>query len=230
MKENNKKAIILLSGGLDSVTTAAIAKSYGYTLHTVTFRYGQRHNIEISLAEKNSALFEAEKHIVIDIPTGVFNSALTGQGDVPRDEDPSLDEIPVTYVPARNILFLSYAVAYGESNSIYDIFIGANAVDYSGYPDCRPEFFNSFQNMVNKGTKAGVEGSPFLIHTPIIDMTKAEIIKKGIALGVDYSMTHSCYDPDENGLACGHCDSCSLRRNGFIEAKIPDPTRYILDE
>jgi 7-cyano-7-deazaguanine synthase len=226
MNKENKKALILLSGGLDSVTTAAIARAEGYSIDTLTFNYGQRHNVEIALAEINSKLLNANKHVVIDIPIGVFSSALTGQGDVPRDEDPMSTDIPVTYVPARNILFLSYAVAYAESHEIYDIFIGANAVDYSGYPDCRPEFFHSFQEMINKGTKAGVEGLPFTIHTPIIDKTKAEIIKMGIILGVDYSLTHSCYDPDEKGLACGHCDSCILRRNGFIEAEISDPTRY----
>ncbi len=222
------KAVILLSGGLDSATVAGIAISEDFELYALSFNYGQRHGIELECSGKVAAFFKIKNHITIDIPAEIFNSALVKNSGIAVPKS-GLDplKIPSTYVPARNILFLSYALAAAESFGASDIFIGANAVDYSGYPDCRPEFFTSFENMANIGTKAAIEGKPFKIHTPIIDLKKAEIIKKGISLGIDYSITHSCYDPDASGLACGACDSCILRRNGFADAGIPDPTKYI---
>ena len=222
------KAVILLSGGLDSATVAGIAYSEGYDLYALSFNYGQRHGIELECSGKVADFFKIKHHIMIDIPADIFKSALVKNSGiaVPKSGVDPL-KIPSTYVPARNILFLSYALAAAESFGASDIFIGANAVDYSGYPDCRPEFFSSFEQMANIGTKAAIEGKPFKIHTPIINLKKAEIIIKGISLGIDYSITHSCYDPDASGLACGACDSCILRRNGFIDAGIPDPTKYI---
>ncbi len=226
--EMKKKALVLLSGGLDSATAAAIAENEGFELAAMTFRYGQRHEVEISSAKELAAYFKIEKHIIIDIPTEIFRSALTSSqpGAVPRNREINTDEIPDTYVPARNILFLTYALAYCESMGASDIFIGANAVDYSGYPDCRPEFFVKFEEMAKAGTKMGVQGIPFYIHTPLLEMTKSEIILRGTELGIDYFMTHSCYDPDPDGASCGECDSCILRRKGFLDAGIPDPTRY----
>jgi 7-cyano-7-deazaguanine synthase len=223
-----KKGIILLSGGLDSATTAAIAIDMGYTLSALTFYYGQRHEIEIKFAERLADFFKIDNHVKASIPIEIFRSALIREWgiEVPKNRDIDADEIPETYVPARNILFLAYALAYGESSGAYDIFIGANAVDYSGYPDCRPEFFEAFKIMADKGTKAGAEGNGFTIHTPIIDMTKTDIIKEGTRLGVDYSLTHSCYDPSAEGFSCGSCDSCILRHQGFINAGVADPTRY----
>jgi 7-cyano-7-deazaguanine synthase len=223
-----KKAVILLSGGLDSATVAGIASNEGFELYALSFNYGQRHGIELECSRKVAAFFNIKNHIIIDIPSDIFKSALIKNSGIaiPKSGIDPL-EIPSTYVPARNILFLSYALAAAESFGASDIFIGANAVDYSGYPDCRPEFFRSFEKMANIGTKAAVEGKPFKIHIPLIDFKKSDIIKKGISLGIDYSITHSCYDPDPDGLACGKCDSCILRRNGFIDAGIKDPAEYI---
>ncbi|HOO72118.1 MAG TPA: 7-cyano-7-deazaguanine synthase QueC [Spirochaetota bacterium] len=224
----NKTAVVLLSGGLDSATTAAIARDSGYDLHALTFFYGQRHGIEIECAKKIASSLSVGNHVFINIPAEIFKSALvTGSSiDVPKNRNAVDNDIPATYVPARNIIFLSYALAYGESIGARDIFIGANAVDYSGYPDCRPEFFEAFSSMANIGTRAGVEGSPFSVHTPLLFLKKSEIILKGTALGVDYSLTHSCYDPDGEGMSCGLCDSCLIRMKGFRDAGVPDPTRY----
>jgi 7-cyano-7-deazaguanine synthase len=222
----SQKAVILLSGGIDSATTAAIALSRGFELHALIFYYGQKHRIEIEAAKKLAGFFGISS-TVIELPPGIFRSALTdSEREVPKNRKPGDTSIPDTYVPARNIIFLSYALAFGESIGARHIFIGANAVDYSGYPDCRPEFFHAFQEMADRGTKAGVSGRGFIIETPIIDMTKAEIIQKGFSLGVDYSLTHSCYDPAPDGCACGACDSCRIRKKGFIAAGVPDPTRY----
>jgi 7-cyano-7-deazaguanine synthase len=222
-----QKAVILLSGGIDSATTAAIALSRGFELHALIFSYGQRHRIEIESAKKLVALFSIRSHTIIELPSGIFRSALTNSGsEVPKNREPGDTRIPDTYVPARNIIFLSYALAFAESIGARHIFIGANAVDYSGYPDCRPEFFHAFQEMADRGTEAGVSGRGFIIETPLIDMTKAEIIQKGTSLGVDYSLTHSCYDPGPDGSACGACDSCLIRKKGFLGAGVPDPTRY----
>lgn len=224
----SKKGIILLSGGLDSATAAAIAISRGYTLSAMTFLYDQRHKVEVSFAEKLAAFFKVEQHIKVEIPAEIFRSALTPASgiSVPKNRDVDSDDIPETYVPARNIIFLSYALAYAESTGAEGIFIGANAVDYSGYPDCRPEFFDAFKKMADAGTKAGVEGRGVNIYTPLMTLKKYEIIKTGVALGVDYSLTHSCYDPYDDGSSCGNCDSCILRKRGFFEAGVPDPTRY----
>lgn len=223
------KAVVLLSGGIDSTTTLAIAKEQGFQVSAISFRYGQRHQLELEAARKIANYFQAKQHIIIDVDLrAIGGSALTDDLDVPKQRNLTTDslEIPVTYVPARNIIFLSLALAWAETLQAYDIFIGANVVDYSGYPDCRPEFIAAFQQMANVGTKAGVEGNQFTIHTPLIRMTKAQIIQQGVALGVDYSMTLSCYDPAPNGKCCGVCDSCLLRKKGFQEAGIPDPTAY----
>lgn len=225
-----KNAVILSSGGLDSTTVLAIAKSQGYELYSLSFSYGQRHDIELQAAEKVAASMGVKRHLVsrVDLkPIG--GSALTDKIAVPKDRGEShmAETIPVTYVPARNTIFLSYALAWAEVLGVWDIFIGVNAIDYSGYPDCRPEYIQAFEAMANLATRTAVEGKGrFRIRTPLIDMTKAQIIKAGTALGVDYGMTHSCYDPSPQGLACGSCDSCILRRNGFAAAGIPDPTRY----
>jgi len=224
----NKKGVILLSGGLDSATVAAIAIKEGFSLSAITFFYSQRHEVEIKFAEKLAEHFKIENHLKISIPAEIFKTALTSESaiDVPKNREIGSSEIPETYVPARNIIFLSYALAYAESTGAENIFIGANAVDYSGYPDCRPEFFTAFKKMANAGTKAGVEGRGFTIHTPLMHLYKHEIIKLGTELGVDYSLTHSCYDPSIDGASCGECDSCFLRIKGFAEAGVPDPTRY----
>lgn len=225
-----KKAVVLLSGGLDSTTTLAFARKQGYAIYALTFRYGQRHAVEIECAKRIAESFGVEEHIIIDIDLRKFGgSALTADIDVPRnrDEDSIGEGIPVTYVPARNTIFLSFALAWAEVLKVEDIFIGVNAVDYSGYPDCRPEYIASFEQMANLATKAGVEGTLHLtIHTPLISMTKAEIIRMGIELGVDYSMTITCYDPAPDGRSCGACDACLLRHKGFLDAGIPDPTQY----
>jgi len=224
-----KSAIILSSGGLDSTTVMAIAQKEGYTIHSLSFNYGQRHLFELDAAERVAAIYGASHHIVkVDLrPIG--GSALTADIDVPKSGNNKIagDCIPVTYVPARNTIFLSYALAWAEVKEANDIFIGVNAVDYSGYPDCRPEYIEAFERMANLATKAGVEGEKINIRTPLIDLSKAEIIKTGTDLGVDYSITHSCYDPSEQGLACGKCDSCILRKKGFYKADVPDPTCYI---
>jgi 7-cyano-7-deazaguanine synthase len=222
----SKKAIVLLSGGLDSTTTLAFALSEGFEPYTMTFRYGQRHKVELEAAERVSKSLGAGRHIVIDLNLReIGGSALTADIRVPKGRKEMVG-IPVTYVPARNIIFLSMALAWAEVIGASDIFIGVNALDYSGYPDCRPGFVEAFERMANLGTKAGVEGKRFKIHTPLIRMTKAEIIKKGIELGIDYSITHSCYDPTPEGLPCGECDSCLLRKKGFEEAGARDPLRY----
>ena len=224
------KAVVLLSGGLDSTTTLAIARSEGYETYALSFRYGQRNNIEIRCAENNARLLGAKQHTIIDIDLRIFGaSALTADIDVPKDRSDKLmaATIPITYVPARNTIFLSYALSWAEVLSSDTIFTGVNAVDYSGYPDCRPEYIQAYQKMANLATRAGVEGKTEIkICTPLIEKTKAEIIKIGTYLGVDYSLTLSCYDPDSDGRACGRCDSCQLRKRGFAEAAIPDPTRY----
>jgi len=222
-----KRAVVLSSGGLDSTTVMAIARSEGFDIYSLSFHYGQRHSIELEAASTVSEAFGAIKHLVIGIDlTSIGGSALTDDIDVPkgRCEDEMQKKIPVTYVPARNTIFLSYALAWAEVLGASDIFIGVNAVDYSGYPDCRPEYIEAFERMANLATRAGVENNARLaIRTPLIRMTKAEIIKTGIQLNVDYSMTHSCYDPSPEGKTCGQCDSCLLRKKGFAEAGIPDP-------
>jgi len=230
---SRKKAVVLLSGGIDSTTVMAIAKQEGFEIFSLSFFYGQRHFFEIEAARKVADTLGAKKHLIIDIDLKkIGGSALTDNNiDVPkyRNTQSMADEIPVTYVPARNTIFLSYALAWAEVLQSSDIFIGVNAIDYSGYPDCRPEYIESFERMANLATKAGVEGRIKLkIRTPLISMTKAEIIKKGLELGVDYSLTRSCYDPSSDNLACGQCDSCLLRKQGFEDAGIIDPTKYII--
>jgi 7-cyano-7-deazaguanine synthase len=228
MKKIRKKAVILLSGGLDSATTLAIAKSQGFDCYAMTFRYGQRHSVEQKAAVKIAKFFGA-KHLIIDVNPAVFrNSALTDKSiKVPMGRKIDAAKIPVTYVPARNTLFLSYALAMAESIGAFDIFIGVNSQDYSGYPDCRPEFVKAYQKTANLATAAAVQKKGrYKIHTPIIKMTKAQIIKTGTKLGVDYSLTHSCYNPDKKGTACGKCDSCQLRLKGFAQAKLKDPVKY----
>lgn len=226
-----KKAVVLLSGGLDSTTTLAIARDEGYDTYTMSFRYGQRHTVEFQCAKNVAKALGAKRHIVVDIDLRTFGaSALTADIEVPKDrpETEMGNEIPVTYVPARNTIFLSYALAWAEVLIADTIFIGANIIDYSGYPDCRPEYIEAYETLANLATQAGVEGKTKLkIRAPLIDKTKAEIIQIGVAFGVDYSLTLSCYDPDTEGNACGGCDSCLLRKKGFKEAGIPDPTRYI---
>ena len=222
-------AVVLLSGGLDSTTVLAIARDQGFLCHTLAFDYGQRHRHELQACNQISTSFGASTHKVFTLDIGQFGgSALTASDiEVPKDRDESaMDDIPVTYVPARNLVFLSIALGYAETLGATDLFIGVNAVDYSGYPDCRPEFIDSFTRTANLATKIGVDGNAIRVHTPLIDLTKAQIIQRGIELGVDYGLTHSCYDPDESGNACGRCDSCVLRRNGFAAAGVPDPTRY----
>lgn len=222
------KAVVLLSGGLDSATVLAIARRDGFTLHALSFDYGQRHRVELDAAKKLAAAFGAE-HSVMSFDLRQFGaSALTGNIDVPKDRPESQisNGIPVTYVPARNTIFLSFALGLAEVIGSGDIFVGVNALDYSGYPDCRPEFIDAFQRLAGLATKAGVEGQRIRIHAPLIQMSKAQIITTGSELGVDYSLTSSCYDPSPEGLACGHCDSCQLRRKGFTEARITDPTTY----
>ena len=227
---SSRKAVVLLSGGLDSTTVLAIAQSQGFVAHAMTFRYGQRHEIEIDAAKKIAAQRGVEKHVITDIDLRVFGgSALTSNIDVPKGR--SLDEmghgIPVTYVPARNTIFLSFALAWAEVLGSSDIFIGVNALDYSGYPDCRPEYIEAYQRMANLATKAGIEGTQKLkIHTPLISLSKAQIIKKGMELRVDYSQTSTCYDPSPDGAACGRCDACQLRLKGFAENRIADPAVY----
>ncbi|MFO8101757.1 MAG: 7-cyano-7-deazaguanine synthase QueC [Dehalococcoidia bacterium] len=225
-----RKAVVLLSGGLDSTTTLAIAKDEGYSLYALTFRYGLRHEFEIEAAQRVARAYGVADHIVIDINLRSFGgSVLTGEGEVPKDcpSDRLGNGIPPTYVPARNTIFLSFALARAEVIGSTDIFIGVNALDYSGYPDCRPEYIEAFQNMANLATRAATAGNRFVtIHTPLIDLTKAQIIRKGTDLGADYSITHSCYDPTEDGNPCGRCDACQLRLKGFWEAGMADPLKY----
>lgn len=222
-----KRAIVLSSGGLDSTTVMAITKSRGFEIYSLSFNYGQRHGIELEAAAKVAAAMGARKHVVLDIDLKMFGgSALTAPIDVPKDRDERRmrGDIPITYVPARNTIFLSCALGWAEVIGAEDIFIGVNAIDYSAYPDCRPEFIQAFERLAALATKAGIEdGARIKIRTPLINMSKAQIIQKGSALGVDYSITRSCYDPTPEGLACGRCDSCQLRKKGFAQAGIPDP-------
>ncbi len=230
MPKKSMKAVVLLSGGLDSTTTLALAKKQGFDLYALTFDYGQRHRIELDKAQKIAKIFGVNDHQTVKIDLRQFGgSALTDSIEVPidRDQETMAANIPVTYVPARNTIFLSFCLAYAEVSGASDIFIGVNAVDYSGYPDCRPEFITAFEALANLATKAAVEGKErFKIHTPLIKLTKAEIIQKGLELGVDYSMTHSCYNPGEDGKSCGVCDSCQLRLKGFQDAGVQDPIEY----
>ena len=224
------KAVVLSSGGLDSTTAIAIACSEGFEVYSLSFDYGQRHAFELKAAQKVAQYFQVARHLVIGIDLhAIGGSALTDNLEVPksRDMETMTSEIPITYVPARNTIFLSYALAWAEVLESSDIFIGVNAIDYSGYPDCRPEFIEAFERMANLATRSGVEGNTRVrIRTPLLHLDKAQIIQKGIELGVDYAMTHSCYDPSPEGLACSQCDSCILRRRGFLKAGIPDPTHY----
>jgi len=220
-----KKAILLLSGGLDSATTLAIMKSRGYEVYAISFSYGQRHSIELEVAKNVAKDLSVKEHKIIDINMRSFGgSALTDDIDVPKDRDMEDEQIPITYVPARNTIFLSFALAYAEVVGTFDIFIGANVLDYSGYPDCRPEYLQAFEDMANLATKATVEGQGKIkIHAPLIELSKSEIIKKGLELGVDYANTISCYDPSPEGKSCGHCDSCQLRIKGFADNGMSDP-------
>ena len=222
-------AVVLLSGGLDSTTVLAIAKNQGYAPYALSFRYGQRHVVELDAARRVAAMQGVERHVIADIDLRVFGgSSLTSDLAVPKHDtaEELTDEIPSTYVPARNTVFLSFALAYAETVGSHDIFIGVNALDDSGYPDCRPEYIEAFQDMANLATKAGVNGQRLTIHTPLISMTKAQIVTAGVALGVDYSLTSSCYDPNSSGHPCGRCDSCLLRLKGFAEAGQTDPLTY----
>jgi 7-cyano-7-deazaguanine synthase len=222
-----RKAVVLYSGGLDSTTCLAIATSEGFTPYAVSFAYGQRHSYELEVAKANAKRLGAQEHLVVEFDLRLMGgSALTADIDVPKEGVG--DAIPVTYVPARNTIFLSFALGWAEVLGAFDIYIGVNALDYSGYPDCRPEYVAAYEAMANLATKAGVEGTGRLrIHTPLIDLSKADIIRRGLALGVDYGLTHSCYDPTPAGLSCGRCDSCRLRLKGFAEAGLSDPLRYV---
>ena len=227
MAQQLKPAVVLLSGGLDSATVLAMARDRGYACHTLSFDYGQRHRAELRAAERISKALGARSHRVVRIDLGTIGGSALTDASLSVPTDGVGEDIPITYVPARNMTFLSFAVGLAEVLEARDIFIGVNAVDYSGYPDCRPEFIAAFEKAANLGTKAGVEGRPFKIHTPLIHMTKAEIIQAGAALGVDYGLTVSCYQADEQGRACGVCDSCRLRKKGFEQAGVPDPTPYM---
>lgn len=236
MTDRRPKAVVLLSGGLDSATVAALAREQGFAVYALTLSYGQRHSIELQAAARLAEAMQVSQHIVrtIDLCWGEIGishqlgSALTDKTDVPRSAGVSRigGGIPVTYVPARNTILLAFALACAETIGSSDIFIGVNAVDYSGYPDCRPEFIKRFERLANVATKAGVEGAGFKIHAPLIAMSKARIIQEGMRLGVDFGLTHSCYDPTPGGLACGSCDSCLLRKQGFEQAGIEDPLAY----
>ena len=230
---SNKRAVILLSGGLDSATTLAIARNSGFDCYCLSFEYGQRHNAEVVQSKRVAAHLGAKEHRVANIDLGAFGgSALTDMDIEVPTESATTDEIPITYVPARNTIFLSYALAWAEVLGAKDIYIGVNAVDYSGYPDCRPEFIQSFEVMANLATKIGVEnvdseGTGLTIQTPLIDLKKGDIIRLGIDLGVDYGLTVSCYQLTEDGISCGVCESCRIRIAGFSNAGVPDPTRYL---
>lgn len=228
--KERRRAVVLLSGGLDSTTVLAHAKSLGHDVYAISFRYGQRHVVELEAARRVAEAVGVEGYVVCDIDLRIFGgSALTADVDVPKHQtaDEVAEDIPITYVPARNTVFLSYALAYAEVIGSMDIFLGVNALDYSGYPDCRPEYIAAFQRMANLATRAGVEGdTPLKIHAPLINLTKAQTVEMGLALGVDYSLTSSCYDPDTAGRPCGHCDSCLLRLRGFVEAGTKDPLEY----
>jgi len=228
--EDNKNAVVLSSGGMDSTTAMAIARDEGFDIFSLSFFYGQRHVFELSAAKKIAEIFGAIRHLVINIDLAkIGGSALTDEIEVPKNRKKSemKYEIPVTYVPARNTIFLSYAIAWAEVLEASHIFIGVNAIDYSGYPDCRQEYIEAFEKMANLATKSGVTGKTRLkIRTPLLKMTKAQIIQKGMELGIDYGITHSCYDPSSEGIACGQCDSCILRKKGFMDAGVDDPTKY----
>jgi len=232
-------AVVLLSGGLDSATTLAIARYEGFACHALSFDYGQRHRIELDAAAAVAKSLGAVQHVVMNIDLRAFGgSALTAEIDVPKDRlqrdtgapgaslQTEEEHIPITYVPARNTIFLSFALGYAEVLECTDIFIGVNAVDYSGYPDCRPDFIQAFETMANLATRSAIEGKPIRIRTPLMQLSKADIIRRGNSLGVDYALTVSCYQADEQGRACGKCDSCRLRQAGFVAAGVPDPTRY----
>ena len=225
-----KHAVVLLSGGMDSATCLAIAKREGYLPHALSFRYGQRHAVEVEAATRVAHALGVVEHRIVSLdPSAFAGSALTGGPDVPKDrsEHDIGHGIPSTYVPARNTIFLAFALGYAEVIGAADVFIGINALDYSGYPDCRPEFLEAFEKMARLATRAGVEGTaPLSIHAPLLHLTKADIVRRGTELGVDYDLTITCYDPSPTGLACGHCDACALRRKGFQEAGVKDPTRY----
>ena len=229
-EETKKRAVILLSGGLDSATTAAIARRDGFSLYALSVDYGQRHRFELEAACRVAASLDVSRHLTIRADlAAIGGSALTDTQEVPKDRPADAIEhgIPITYVPARNTVLLSLALGYAETIGAADIFIGVNAVDYSGYPDCRPEYIEAFAHLANLATKAGVEKElHFAIHTPLIHWTKAEIVRRGTELGVDYGLTHSCYDPDTTGLSCGRCDACQLRLRGFAEAAMKDPLAY----
>lgn len=233
MKTSEKKAVVLLSGGLDSSTVAAIAKSAGYALYALTVDYGQRHRFELEAAKKVARAIHVARHEILSVGLSQFGaSALTSDTlDVPvyrEDFVENVSEIPVTYVPARNTVLLSLALAYAESVGAADIYLGVNAVDYSGYPDCRPDFIAAFENLANLATRAGIQGeASFRIHTPLSHMSKAEIIRTGLTLGVDYSLTHTCYNPTPDALSCGQCEACVLRLRGFLEAGTQDPLPYV---
>ncbi len=228
-----RPAVVLLSGGLDSATALAVARRDGFTPYAMTFRYGQRHSVEIDAARRVAGAQGVAKHVVVDIDLRQWGgSALTGDDEVPKDRDVEHpgDEIPVTYVPARNTIFLSFALAWAETLNAQAIFIGVNALDYSGYPDCRPEYVEAFERMANLATRAGIEGTQRLqIHAPLQHLSKADIVRLGMSLGVDYSLTTSCYDPAADGTSCGHCDACQLRLRGFAEAGSADPIAYAKD-
>lgn len=229
MHDTARPAVVLLSGGLDSATVLAFAKAEGYRVHAISFDYGQRHRFELEAARRVAAANEVARHIIIPIDLRAFGgSALTDDIAVPRDRsDEAMNAgIPITYVPARNTVFLSLALGWAEVLGASDLFLGVNAVDYSGYPDCRPEFVAAFEQLANLATKTGVEGTRWRVHAPLIHLTKADIIRRGTALGVDYGLTHSCYDPLPDGTSCGHCDSCQLRLKGFREAGVSDPLQY----
>jgi 7-cyano-7-deazaguanine synthase len=230
MSESVKRAVVLVSGGLDSATTLAVARSQGFECFALSFDYGQRHRFELEAAGRVCAASEVSRHVVFDLNLRAFGgSALTDDIDVPKDRDEAemQQSIPITYVPARNTIFLSIAMGWAETLQSTDLFIGVNAIDYSGYPDCRPQFIDAFTQLANLATKVGVEGDDgWKIHTPLLSLTKAEIIRRGIELGVDYSLTVSCYDPDQQGRSCGRCDSCQLRLQGFETAGLSDPLDY----
>ena len=233
MTASNSPAVLLLSGGLDSTTLLAVARRDGFDVHAMTFRYGQRHATEIESARRVARHFGVREHVVVDVDLRAFGgSALTSDVAVPKDRDlasadSATETIPITYVPARNTIFLSFALAWAEVLGARDIFIGVNALDYSGYPDCRPEYIAAYERMAHLATRAGVEGTaPVHVRTPLIALSKAEIIRLGLSLGVDYAITQSCYDPDPTGAACGHCDACQLRLRGFAAAGMRDPARY----
>ncbi|MDZ4695775.1 MAG: 7-cyano-7-deazaguanine synthase QueC [Deltaproteobacteria bacterium] len=232
-RKPERTAVLLLSGGLDSTTTAAMARADGYSIFALTFRYGQRHSHEIDCAVRIAAAMGVKRHEIIDIDLGrLGGSALTGDIPVPKNRANAEMEsgIPLTYVPARNTIFLAYALGWAEVLNANDIFIGVNAVDYSGYPDCRPEFIAAFETMANLATRATVQGQRLTIHTPLLHLSKQQIIERGLALGVDYGLTSTCYDPSANGIACGACDACQLRRKGFRNAGLTDPAPYASNE